>query len=177
MTDHCERGSKKKTQCVKNWTSEEKQDTTRPHLLKRNSSPAFRPRKAHRSSKERMGRQRRSITRGFLRKCQLPACQGVPVATTDRSGRTQCQAKKTGNIEQTTANANMGTRNKKKQYSLPQRVEAKSNGASGVLRTLLHRTQDDVEVSVNNARQISPFYPHAVSGAFVLDGTNGYHVT
>ena len=32
-----------------------------------------------------MRRQRRSNTRGFLRKCQPPACQGVPVATTDRN--------------------------------------------------------------------------------------------
>ena len=47
-------------------------------------------------------RKRRRITHGFLRKCQPPACQGSPVATTDRSGWTQCQACKTGNIEQTT---------------------------------------------------------------------------
>ena len=48
-------------------------------------------------------RKRRRITHGFLRRCQPPpACQGIPEATTDRSGRTQCQAYKTGNIEQTT---------------------------------------------------------------------------
>ena len=95
---------------MKSRTGEEKQDTIRPLLLKRNSSQAVRPHKAHRSSKERM--RRRSITRGFLRKCQPPACQGVPVATTDRSGRTQYQAKKTGHIEKTTARANISTRRK-----------------------------------------------------------------
>ena len=49
-------------------------------------------------------------THGFLLKCQPPACQGIPVATTDRSGWTQCQAEKTGDIEQTTR----GQDNKKK---------------------------------------------------------------
>ena len=47
-------------------------------------------------------RKRRRTTHGFLRKCQPPACQGISVATTDRSGRTQCQAEKTGNVEQVT---------------------------------------------------------------------------
>ena len=48
-------------------------------------------------------RKRRRTTHGFLRKCQPPARQGIPVATTDRSGWTQCQAEKTGDIEQTNA--------------------------------------------------------------------------
>ena len=39
---------------------------------------------------------------GFLRKCQTPACPGNPVATKDRSGRTQCQAEKTGIVERVT---------------------------------------------------------------------------
>ena len=47
----------------------------------------------------------RSITRSFLRKCKPPACHEIPVATKDRSGRTQCQAKKTGNNEKTLAKA------------------------------------------------------------------------
>ena len=44
----------------------------------------------------------RKTAHGFLRKCQPPACPGNPVATTDRSGRTQCQAEKTGIVEQVT---------------------------------------------------------------------------
>ena len=48
-------------------------------------------------------RMRRRNTHGFLHKCQPPACQRIPVATTDRSGWTQCQAEKTGDIEQTNA--------------------------------------------------------------------------
>ena len=38
---------------------------------------------------------------GFLHNCQPPACQGIPVGTTGSSGWTQCQAEKTGDIEQT----------------------------------------------------------------------------
>ena len=56
----------------------------------------------------------------------------------DRSGRTQCQAKKTGNIKQTTAWAKQEHEEKKKeeeQNSLPQRVEAKGNGALEVKNT------------------------------------------
>ena len=37
------------------------------------------------------------------RHCQPPACQGIPLATTDRSEMTQCQAKKTGDNQQTNA--------------------------------------------------------------------------
>ena len=44
-------------------------------------------------------------THGFLHNCQPPACQGIPVATTDMSEKTQCQAKKTGDVEQTNARA------------------------------------------------------------------------
>ena len=65
----------------------------------------------HTSSRAEQSRRKiRRITHSFLRKCQPPACQRIPVATTDRSGRTQCQAHMTGNIEQTTR----GQDNKKK---------------------------------------------------------------
>ena len=47
--------------------------------------------------------KRRGNTHGFLRKCQPPACPRNPVATKDRSGRTQCQAKKTGIKKQVTS--------------------------------------------------------------------------
>ena len=50
------------------------------------------------SRREREGRN----THGFLRKCQPPACPRNPVATKDRSERTQCQAKKMGIVEQVT---------------------------------------------------------------------------
>ena len=59
-----------------------------------------------------------------------------------------------GNIEQTTAKANMGTRRNKKNRTVFRNVwRQKGNGASGVLSTLLHRTlgKTDVEASVNNA--------------------------
>ena len=55
-------------------------------------------------------RQRIRNTHGFLLKRQPPACQRILVATKDRSGWTQCQAEKTGDIEQTTR----GQDNKKK---------------------------------------------------------------
>ena len=51
----------------------------------------------------------------FLRTCQPPACQGIPVATTDRSGMTQCQAEKTGDIEQTTREQDNSTKVTKKE--------------------------------------------------------------
>ena len=41
--------------------------------------------------------------------CQPPACHENLVATKDWSGRTQCQAKKTGNNEKTLAKATVGT--------------------------------------------------------------------
>ena len=68
-------------------------------------------------------------------------------------------------------------RNIKKQYTLPQRAEAKGNGASGVFEHIVpsHAWQNDVTASVYNAWQISPFCRTPVEGAFVLDGANGYH--
>ena len=99
--------------------------------------------KEHDGSKEQVGRRRRSNTRGFLRKCQPPACQRVPVATTDRSGRTQCQDKKTRNIKQTTAWANRSTRRKKKKIvQTTATCGDKGNGALGVKSPLFHRTCD-----------------------------------
>ena len=38
-----------------------------------------------------------------------------------------------------------------------------------------HAWQNDVKATVNNAWQISPFCQMLLVGAFVLDGTNGYH--
>ena len=49
-------------------------------------------------------------THGILLKRQPPACQRIPVATKDRSERTECQAYKTRDIEQSTR----GQDNKKK---------------------------------------------------------------
>ena len=74
-----------------------------PHRLKRPSSQAVRSHQAHRGSKGQSRRRRRSNTHGFMHKCQPPACQGITVARTDRSGMTQCQAEKTGNVEQSNA--------------------------------------------------------------------------
>ena len=47
--------------------------------------------------------EKKKTRHGFLFQYQPPACQGIPVATTDRSEMTQCQAEKTGDIEQTNA--------------------------------------------------------------------------
>ena len=55
--------------------------------------------------------EEKECTRGFLHNCQPPACQGIPVATTDRSEMTQCQAKKTG--EQTNAVSKILSQNDK----------------------------------------------------------------
>ena len=157
---------------MKNRTSEEKLDTIHPHLLKRNSSQAVRPHKAHRNSKGQMVRRRRSITRGFLRKCQPPACQGNPVAITDRSGRTQCQAKKTGNIEKLPRRQTWAQQGKTAEFSAT--FGGKRQWCLGSFEHIVpsHAWQNDIKASVNIAWQISPFCHILLVGAFVLDGTN-----
>ena len=137
----CERRQAGSTMCEKH-NYEGSRTFIRPLLLKGHSSQAVRNHKAHCDSKEQMGRRSRSNTRGFLRKCQPPACQGFPVVTTDRSGMIQFQAEKTGNIMQTTVWARQEHEDEKRggKYVLPQRVEAKSNGALGVKSPLFHRT-------------------------------------
>ena len=45
--------------------------------------------------------EKKEHTHGFLHCCQPPACQGIPVATTDRSEWTQCHDYKTGKPERT----------------------------------------------------------------------------
>ena len=74
-------------------------------------------------------RKRRRNTHGFLLKCQPPACQKIHVATTDRSGWTQCQAEKTGDIEQTNAWA----RQQKKRGTIQRKPEcvAQQRGSPG----------------------------------------------
>ena len=111
-------------------------------------------------SKEQLKRRRRNNSRGFLHKCQPPACQGSPVATTDRSGRTQCQAKKTGDNEQTTAWA---TRMKKEDDSTFFRNVwgQKGAGALGVKKSIY--TIKHVQKQREGPGLVR---------AFVLDGTN-----
>ena len=74
------------------------------HRMKRHFTWASRNHRAHvttcRTNREDREKEH---THGFLHNCQPPACQGIPVATRDRSERTQCQAKKTGDNEQTNA--------------------------------------------------------------------------
>ena len=53
-------------------------------------------------------------THGFLHNCQPPACQGIPVATTDRSEMTQCQAKKTETTSRLTREQDTSTKVTKK---------------------------------------------------------------
>ena len=52
---------------------------------------------------EKPRRKRRGTTCGFLHKCQAPACPRNPAATKDRSGKTQCHAKKTEITKQVTS--------------------------------------------------------------------------
>ena len=89
MIQNCESGNWWVAQCVKKQNYEASRTFMCPFHLKGHSSQAVRHHKARCDSKEQMGRRGRSITRGFLRKCQPPACEGVPVATKDKSGRTQ----------------------------------------------------------------------------------------
>ena len=69
--------------------------------------------------------------------CQPPACQGIPVATTDRSEMTQCQAEKTGDIEQTNA------------------WQEKKKGRQ-TFTEFMDTWQNNVKAPVDNTLQISP---------------------
>ena len=67
-------------------------------------------------------------THGFLLKRQPPVCQRIPVATTDRSGWTQCQAEKTGSRQR------VGKTTKKRRANLernPEHVAQQRGGLSG----------------------------------------------
>ena len=74
-------------------------------------------------------------THGFLLKRQPPVCQRIPVATTDRSGWTQCQAEKTGSRQR------VGKTTKKEEQTL---------------KETLNTWHNIVEASVDNTWQISP---------------------
>ena len=179
MIDHCERGTylaaNKKHNVWKNRTGEEKQDTIRLHLMKRNSSQVVSTHKAPSQFKGTNGKAKKK------HHARLPA--PVPAFSVSRSPsgnnrqdrKDEVSAKKTGNIQKTTARANVSTRRKTVQSSAT---------CGGKRRWYLGRSehidsscawQDDVKASVNNTWQISPFCHMLSGGAFVLDGTKGYH--
>ena len=87
----------------------------------------------------------------------LQRVKGFLVATRDRSRRTQCQAKKTGNIEKTIAKAKVGTQ----KAMVPRKLE--------------HIALPHVWHSVQDAWQISPLCRMPVEWASVLDGTERFH--
>ena len=127
---------------------------TRPHLLKGHSSQAVRNQKAHRDSKEQMGRRSRSNTRGFLRKCQPSACQGSPVRRLPR-GQTGAHE---GNAVCTV-------------FRNVWRLKAMCLGSEEPIIPS-HAWQNDVKALVDNTWQISPLCHMLSVRALVFDGTN-----
>ena len=93
------------------------------------------------------------------------------MATTDRSGRTQCQAKKTGNIKQTTAWARQEHEDEKRSSAT---CGGKKQGCLGSEEPIVpsYVWQNDVKASVDNTWQISPLCHMLLVRAFVLVGTN-----
>ena len=105
---HCERGSKSEAKCVRNRTTKK----TGPHTstsLEEKFLASCQNSQCTSWFKRTNGRTNRKHHARLPAQCQPPACQRVPVATIDRSRRTQCQTKKTGNIEKTTAWAHKST--------------------------------------------------------------------
>ena len=136
------------TACTLNSVMNEKQGWRRKtgrlnqQLLNRKSSRAVKIRLGTSLSKEKKRRDKGEVPcAASSASASLQRVKGFPVATKDRSGRAQCQAKKTGNIEKTIAKATVNMEDgSEKQCSPPQRVEAKSNGALEGQNTLLYRT-------------------------------------
>ena len=118
------------------------------------------PGKSH-HKKNRMEEKWRT-THGFLRKCQPPACPRNPVATTDRSGRTQCQAEKTGIVEQVTRWQDSKTGQKGDHPHLAENHSALLN---------------NVKASAAIAWQMSPPCQQLMSRSHVLDGTDNMQLS
>ena len=142
-------------------TGEEKQDTSRPQPLKRNSSQA--DRNSH-------GTSQLKRTNGKTKKkhhARLPA--QVPASSVSRNpGGNNRQERKDAVSGQEDGKHREdyregkhenGYKREKEKYSLPQRVEAKGNGAVGSFEHIdpSHAWQNDVKASVNNTWHISPF--------------------
>ena len=111
---------------------------------------------------EKSRRKRRGNTHGFLRKCQPPACPRNPVATTDRSGRTQCQAEKTGIVKQVTRWQDCKTGLKGDHPQLAENHSAELN---------------NVKAASAIAWQISPLCQQQMRGSHVLDGTDNMQLS
>ena len=100
---------------------------------------------------------------------QVPASSVAKISRWQRktgARRAQCQAKKTGKIEEKVANATKRTgKRKKKQCSPPHHVDAKGNGALGGQST---------KASVHKAWQISPICRLLVEGPSCLTERNTF---
>ena len=120
-----------------------------------------------------MRRQRRSNTRGFLHKCQPPACQGVPVATTDRSVKDAVPGPEDGK-HQADYRQIRSTRSKKRTEQFSATYGGKRQWSHGSEEPIVpsHAWQNDVKASVNRTWQMSPLCHMLLLRSFVLDGTN-----
>ena len=97
--------------------------------------------KAHCDSKEQMGRRSRSNTRGFLRKCQPPACQGIPGGNNRQERNDAVSGQEDGKRrEDYCGGQDRSTKMTEGGYVLPQRAGAKGKGALGVKSPLFHHT-------------------------------------
>ena len=96
-----------------------------------------------------------------------------PGGNTDRSGRTQCQAKKTGNIKQTNRVGKTEARGGKRRRTVRSSATCGGNRKwclrSEEFIVPSHARQNDLKASVDNTWQISPFRRMLLVGAFVLN--------
>ena len=111
---------------------------------------------------EQSRRKRRGNTHGFLRKCQPPACPRNPVATKDRSGRAQCQAKKTGI----------------KKHVISWKIARQSKKGDHLQLGEDHSAElNNVKAASAIAWQISPFCQQQMWRSHVLDGTDNMQLS
>ena len=138
--------------------------------MNRSSSHAVEIRLGTSLSKKSEGESEGEIPpRGFLRK--WPGSR-FPVTTKDRSERAQCQAKKTGKIEEKVASRTKYTTERRKSVPSFTICGGKSQWCLQKVRTLLCLSY---ACSVYNAWQISPICRMLAVGAFVLDGTKRFY--
>ena len=119
--------------------------------------------------KEQMRRQRRSNTRCFLRKCQPPACQRVPVATTDRSVKDAVPGPEDGKNQADYRVGKTCTRSKKKKRTVFRNVWRQKQWCLGSEEPIVpsRAWQNDVNEGLGG-QHLADFAipPHAVCGSF-----------
>ena len=155
-----------------------KQDFIRPHLLKRNSSQAVRTHKAHRGSKNNGKTKKKQHARI---PAQVPASSVTrnPGGNNRQEWKDAVSGQKDGTHQADNRVCKTGARGGKR------RTTVRSSAMCGGKRQWClgseepivpsHAWQNDVKASVGGTWQISPFRHMLLVGAFVLDGTNGYH--